>query len=129
MENCGGRSLYSIFADRNASEPIAKRYIKQAVRGLIALHSAGIYQVDVKATNMAVNEQGVLKLLDFGLSTTVNKISYRIKGADGYYSREMALEIGYLPELTDSWNIGICTYKILYGFYPFGKEVGGLLLV
>ena len=123
MENCGADTLYSMFTEKNATEAEAKFFMKQAVRGLEALHKAGIFQQDVKITNMVVKGNSLLKLIDFGLSSEKTTPQYSIHGANGYYSREMYLQLGYIPEKTDIWNIGVCTYRILYGEFPFGSEV------
>ena len=123
MENCGSDTLYSLFTEKNATEAEAKFYMKQALQGFEALHRAGIFQQDVKITNMVVKDETVLKLIDFGLSSEKTVPQYTIHGANGYYSREMYLQLGYIPEKTDIWNIGVCTFRMLYGDFPFGLEV------
>ena len=127
LEYCGSKNLAfvtyeGIENNTEISEEQASKYMKQALEGLSALHKKGIYMIDVKLTNMIVNERGVLKLVDFGISGTVEYPNYSFQGADGYYGREMMLSIPYHSSLFDSWGIGVSTYKLLYRFYPFGAN-------
>ena len=45
-----------------------KCYMKQLCNGLHQCHSRGILHRDLKASNLLINNQGQLKLADFGLA-------------------------------------------------------------
>ena len=40
------------------------------VEGLIALHSHGMSHRDIKPENILINEEGDIKIIDFGFATT-----------------------------------------------------------
>jgi len=122
MEHCGVTTVYDKVMNYGTNEGELKKYMKQVLEGQSALHKAGVYQVDVKLTNMMITAQNEIKLIDFGLAYTTNDpISFRM-GADGYYTYEMTLGKEYHPEQVDSWGDGICIYKALYGLAPFGTR-------
>jgi serine/threonine protein kinase len=122
MEDCGSVSLFQRYTRRRANEAEVRFFLKQMVAGQLALHRAHIYQVDVKMTNMMVTDTGVLKLIDFGFARRTDESTLGRIGADGYYIPEMLLDQTYRPSMIDTWNDGICIYKMLYGVYCFGSR-------
>ncbi|CAI0548075.1 unnamed protein product [Linum tenue] len=51
------------------SEPHIKCYTKQLLSGLEHCHSHGVLHRDIKGSNLLINNEGVLKIADFGLAT------------------------------------------------------------
>ncbi|KAK9008857.1 hypothetical protein V6N11_080334 [Hibiscus sabdariffa] len=54
--------------DIKFSEPQIKCYVKQLLSGLDHCHSRGIMHRDIKGSNLLVNNEGTLKIADFGLA-------------------------------------------------------------
>ncbi|KAK8686200.1 hypothetical protein V6N13_125227 [Hibiscus sabdariffa] len=54
--------------DIKFSEPQIKCYVKQLLSGLDHCHSRGIMHRDIKGSNLLVNNEGMLKIADFGLA-------------------------------------------------------------
>ncbi|CAN0928147.1 Probable serine/threonine-protein kinase At1g09600 [Linum grandiflorum] len=50
------------------TEPQIKCYMQQLLRGLQHCHECGILHRDIKGSNLLINDDGVLKLGDFGLA-------------------------------------------------------------
>ncbi|KAK8651608.1 hypothetical protein V6N13_141205 [Hibiscus sabdariffa] len=53
----------------NFTEPQIKCYMQQLLRGLKHCHSRGVLHRDIKGSNLLIDNNGVLKIADFGLAT------------------------------------------------------------
>src|SRR5262249_27637440 len=67
MELVRGRSLRSLLRGAPAAMAQRIRWLTHIARGLSAAHDAGIVHRDVKPENVIVTEEGVAKVLDFGI--------------------------------------------------------------
>src|SRR5512136_325637 len=68
MEHVDGKTLDRRIGHRGLHLNDALRYAVQIADALAKAHSAGIVHRDLKPTNIMVNEDGVVKVLDFGLA-------------------------------------------------------------
>jgi len=68
MEFVAGKTLDEIIARRPMAIGLLLKYATQAADALSAAHAAGIVHRDLKPTNIMVTDQGLVKVLDFGLA-------------------------------------------------------------
>ena len=68
------------------SEERCRHYFRQLMSALDYLHSQNIYHLDIKLENIRIDQNGTLKLLDFGVASS-NCVS-RPFGTVGYNSPE-----------------------------------------
>ena len=68
MEYVSGKTLDKLIGRKGLRVNEALRYAIQIADGLAAAHGAGIIHRDLKPANIIVNEQGDVKILDFGLA-------------------------------------------------------------
>jgi serine/threonine protein kinase len=76
MEYVDGKTLDQRIGHRGLRLSDALKYGVQIADALAKAHSAGIVHRDLKPTNIMVNEDGVVKVFDFGLA----KLTEQIKG-------------------------------------------------
>jgi serine/threonine protein kinase len=68
MEFIAGDTLERIIGSKGLRVKEALKYAVQIADGLTAAHAAGIVHRDLKPSNIMVTQQGLLKILDFGLA-------------------------------------------------------------
>src|SRR6266849_10980635 len=68
MEYVSGKTLDKLIGRKGLRLTEALRYGIQIADGLAAAHGAGIIHRDLKPANIIVNQQGDVKILDFGLA-------------------------------------------------------------
>jgi len=76
MEYVAGKTLDQRIGHRGLRLNDALKYAVQIADALAKAHSAGIVHRDLKPTNIMVNEDGAVKVLDFGLA----KLTERVQG-------------------------------------------------
>ena len=71
MEYCSGRTLKEyIRSSTSINRESNLQLFKQLISGLKHIHQMGMIHRDVKPANIFLNEDGVLKIGDFGLART-----------------------------------------------------------
>ena len=90
-------------------------YMRQSISALQYLHKKGIIHRDIKAENMLITGEGVLKLCDFGSSTYIpkdNTLIYDYCGSNLNMAPEMVLRTGH-DQTLDVWSLGTLLYLML----------------
>ena len=97
----------------------------QAAVGLQAAHDAGILHRDIKPGNLMATEQGVLKIVDFGLAKLGDDKSLTRSGAmmgTPYYIAPEVVQGQGSDHLSDIYSLGVTMFHNLAGRPPFDAE-------
>ena len=86
----------------------------------------GIIYRDLKPENILIDEEGHVKLIDFGFAKKMRNIhtdrTYTNCGTPGYCAPEvMMADVGHTYK-ADMWSIGILMCEMIGGFTPFRNE-------
>lgn len=133
-------SLYAISMEYFAShtlgdetkddEPLptdrALQYTCDIATGMIVAHLAGIIHRDLKPANILIDDDGLLKIVDFGVAaartsgdTQLTKTGYVI-GSPKYMAPEQILG-KEVDERADIYSLGVMLYEMLTGAPPYSK--------
>ncbi len=112
-------------------EERARRAARGLLRGVIALHAAGILHRDLKPSNVLVERDGRVVILDFGLVATNVVESHlsldgTVAGTPAYMSPEQAKALP-LTAAADFYAVGAMLYEILCGHVPFAGSIAAML--
>jgi protein-serine/threonine kinase len=121
LDYCPGGTLKNILIHRGPlKEPLARNYLCEIVLALEELHRNGIIYRDLKPENVAIDSDGHIKLIDFGLAKDQvgNKESYSFCGSVSYLAPEMLRRTGH-GKAVDWYLLGIVLYEMLTGRVPF----------
>lgn len=137
MEYVEGQTLRQLIIEKAVSVSLALSIAKQISLALVSTHKLGIIHRDIKPENIIVKDDGLVKVLDFGLAklneanieTAVNggapsemhTQSGMILGTVGYMSPEQ-IRGKELGTSTDLWSLGIVLFEMLTGSRPFQGE-------
>ena len=84
------------------------------------LHERDIIYRDLKPENVMVDDEGYLKLIDFGTAKFIVGKTYTTVGTPHYMAPEIITGSGY-NQLVDLWSLGIMVYEFFEGMLPFGE--------
>jgi serine/threonine-protein kinase len=122
-----GKTLKEVITDRPIAFPeLGAMLVLQVGRALAHAHAGGILHRDVKPENIMIRFDGVVKLMDFGISHMVDlerlTVTGQLLGSPAYMAPEH-VEGRPLDFRTDVFAAGIVLYQLCVGRLPFeGKN-------
>ncbi|CCE82733.1 Piso0_002475 [Millerozyma farinosa CBS 7064] len=143
IEYCGYGDLFSMITRSGwKTTGLSEKYclFKQIAYGVKYLHDIGIAHRDLKPENILLDNNGLAKICDFGVSDYGNetegdtsspiKLSTAFVGSPPYSSPEVmkikevnSSEVknwAYDPYKMDCWSLGMLLFCIVYSTIPFG---------
>jgi serine/threonine protein kinase len=126
MEYANSGTLFNAISKSNGmEEDVAFKYFIQTVAAVYFLHQNNLVHRDLKPENILVDENGVVKLCDFGWCVDISEGERStFCGTYEYMAPELLKEIPYDFSI-DVWSLGILLYELTHGYSPFraiGKE-------
>ncbi|MFZ5475231.1 MAG: protein kinase domain-containing protein [Myxococcota bacterium] len=129
MERLDGRELADVLKERGALDPaFARRLARDVLGALAVVHRRGIVHRDIKPANVFVCDDGVAKVLDFGIARRVEEApdpeeARFAVGTPTYMSPEQVERVEDVDGRADLYALGVTLYECLSGRRPFtGKN-------
>ena len=135
MEYVAGKTLDRLISHRGLKLNEVLKYSIQIAHGLAKAHAAGIIHRDLKPANVMVTDEGLVKVLDFGLAkltesqratqengsaTSTREVTEpgTVMGTVSYMSPEQAEGKG-VDARSDVFSFGSLLYEMVTGQYAF----------
>eukprot|EP00178_Gracilaria_changii_P013726 TRINITY_DN386_c0_g5_i1.p2 TRINITY_DN386_c0_g5~~TRINITY_DN386_c0_g5_i1.p2 ORF type:complete len:614 (-),score=77.80 TRINITY_DN386_c0_g5_i1:7285-9126(-) len=131
MELVTGGELYDeIVRHKRLDEATSRLYFQQIVDALVYCHRRGVVHRDLKPENLLLDDEGNIKITDFGMSWMKDAIDHDTHskqllktqcGTPKYMAPEIILRApdGYDGEKIDAWECGVVLFALLAGYLPF----------
>lgn len=133
MELLRGKSWDLLLREQDQGLPFeqARPLIEQICNGLVHAHSQGVVHSDLKPGNVFLSDDGVVKILDFGIAAPVRR-----SAADGPETKFDPRKLGAISESysclemwrgspadprDDLYSLGCVLYELLAGRHPFAR--------
>ncbi|MDH3890465.1 MAG: tetratricopeptide repeat-containing serine/threonine-protein kinase [candidate division Zixibacteria bacterium] len=131
MELVEGETLEEIVQGKTLPFDVITEYAIQICQGLGEAHRASIVHRDIKAANIAVDTQGRVRVLDFGLAATAGDEKLTKTGSTlgtvAYMSPEQVSGRD-IDHRSDLFSLGVVLYELIAGQTPFKRDNEGATL-
>ncbi len=126
MEVIEGRSLKELVIQRGPSPiPVAVNYGRQILAALRFAHRNGVVHRDIKPHNVLVDDEGRVKVTDFGIARAGGASEMTevgsIIGTAQYLSPEQARGAP-VDDRSDLYSVGVLLYELLTGEAPYNGD-------
>jgi serine/threonine protein kinase len=127
MEYVDGETFESMITRRGPiPATVCVPLVKQALQGLAAAHHRGIVHRDLKPGNLMINQEGTVKVVDFGIAKKL-EVEVRLTatnttvGTPLYMAPEQIMGKP-ITARTDIYSMGVVLYELLAGQVPFNAD-------
>jgi tRNA A-37 threonylcarbamoyl transferase component Bud32 len=126
MEYGAGENLQQIIETEGPFEPDdVASLIEQVASALDYAHERGFVHRDIKPQNILVDEQGLAKVVDFGIAKSLADTDLTVAGTGlgtvHYVSPEQASGLMATPS-SDIYSLAVVAYEMLSGQLPFEAD-------
>ncbi|KAE8708873.1 CBL-interacting protein kinase 12 [Hibiscus syriacus] len=127
MEYVRGGELFNKVSKGRLKESVARKYFQQLISAVNFCHARGVYHRDLKPENLLLDDNGDLKVSDFGLSAVSDQIRpdglfHTFCGTPAYVAPEVLGRKGYDAVKVDIWSCGVILFVLMAGYLPFNDQ-------
>jgi serine/threonine protein kinase len=121
IEYIAGADLAAYHARSPLGYAAAAELIARVAEGLAAVHACGLLHRDIKPSNILIGDDGIPRLVDFGLAVPLASADLSgISGTLAYMAPEQARgEPERIDPRTDVFGLGAVLYELLCGRPPY----------
>lgn len=135
MEQLHGHSLQELIKKNPKGLPAKQvtRIVEQICNGLSYAHSKHIIHADLKPSNIFITDDGVVKILDFGIARANSAMQHDVAGhktlfdaaklggmTPSYASYDMFQNLPPQPA-DDIYSLGLIIYELYAGVHPYQR--------
>jgi eukaryotic-like serine/threonine-protein kinase len=132
MEFLTGETL-EVMLQRRGALPWSEvmDFIAQAAWGLAHAHDRGVLHHDIKPSNLLLDAEGTIKILDLGLGgfvetfgevTSARGVERKVVAGTADYMSPERISGSIVDARADLYSLGCTIYRLLSGTYPFSGQ-------
>lgn len=119
VEACLGGELFTLLQKkRRFNEKITKFLSATVLEVFTYLHDIEVVYRDLKPENLMLDDEGYLKVVDFGLAKKIEGKTWTLCGTPDYLAPEIIAMKGHDTSV-DFWALGILIFELMTGRAPF----------
>jgi ATP-dependent DNA helicase RecQ len=126
LEYIEGKNIYEYIQEKRILNYYdAENIFKQMCYSVLEIHKLGIIHKDIKPSNFLIDKNGIVKLIDLGISTDLIKQDPNFERAftKSFAAPEQIKEKVILDVRTDIYSLGKTYYFLLTSRLPEGETV------
>ncbi|PRP89274.1 hypothetical protein PROFUN_02148 [Planoprotostelium fungivorum] len=126
-----GIDLFQLLESRNyrpLPELRVRKIMSRVAHALSECHRRGVAHRDIKLENIMIDDQDRGTIIDFGLASFIDSVDGKematrdLCGSMEYMAPEFVLQKSIEASKTDAWALGVTTFALLYGAFPYATE-------
>ncbi|OLY83482.1 Protein kinase byr2 [Smittium mucronatum] len=120
----GGSVSSALMSFGSFPESLVKFYISQTLEGLVYLHERDVIHCDIKGGNVLIDNSGMVKISDFGISKKVDEVMFSannrasLQGSVFWMAPEIVKDSNYTKKC-DIWSLGCLSIEMITGKHPY----------
>ncbi|MDE2490451.1 MAG: serine/threonine protein kinase, partial [Elusimicrobia bacterium] len=132
FEYVDGRTVHDLLQGGRLAPEEAVKIVRASAGALEFAHERGVIHRDMKPSNVMLDAQGRVKVMDFGIARvakdamTRRSMTNTVAGTPPYMAPEQ--EQGRVRKESDVYALAVCAYEMLTGRLPFVGVGAGMLM-
>lgn len=105
-------------------EKLAIQIMVQIVDAISYSHKQAVLHLDLKPANIMIKPNGVIKVIDFGISRQSDQVNHSMFVGSPYYMSPEQVNNTFVTHLSDIYSLGITMYYLLKAKVPYDSSLG-----
>jgi len=126
MEHINGYTLDNYV--QNISGPISQERVctlfSQVLQAIAHAHHNGTIHLDIKPSNILINDQNHVKVVDFGIAQSINKGTVKQNIGTPMYMSPEQIQKKALNRQSDIYSLGVTLHHMVTGQLPYSGRIG-----
>jgi len=119
LDACLGGELFTVHRKEGSFDEATSRFFAACVvEGFVHIHEKNVVYRDLKPENLVLDNQGYLRIADFGLSKFLDGFTFTMCGTPDYLAPEIITGKGH-GMAVDWWALGVLIYELVASYPPF----------